>query len=191
MRKILVILVLLPFAGYGGWGGRVSLGFVTMNYANDYLQMLAERLGAEALPLRMAWGISAGGQLLPWLGLRGTFLSSEGGLSGREKASLSAMALGLEGTFRLKTFIGAYLEAGVGAFWAWTRGLWEGMGPGFGLEIGAAWPTVKIGPLSLEIGLSWRWLSIPRLFGGREEISLRGLPALDFSGLWGGFSLLF
>lgn len=191
MRKLLMFLVLLSCVGYAAWEGRLSLGFVGMDYANSYLGMLAERLGAEALPLRMAWGVSSGAHFLPWLGIRGTILSSEGGLTGREKAILSAMALGLEGVVRIGVPLGAFLEAGLGVFWAWTKGLWEGMGPGLGLEIGASWPIVRIGPVSLEIGLSGRWLPIPRLFGGREEISSHDHPALDFSGFYGGFCVLF
>jgi len=192
MRKLFAFLVLfLPCVGYGAWEGGVGLGLVRMDYANDYLQMLAERLNLEVLPLRMAWEVNLGAQFFPWLGIRGTLLSSEGGLSGRERASLSATAFGVEGAFCIGTPWGAALEAGVGAFWAWAKGLWEGMGPGFGLEIGVAWPTLEVGPLSLEIWLSWRWLPIPKLFGAREEISSRNHPALDFSGLYGGFSLLF
>ena len=195
MKKIILMVVVLGIAQPGwawGFSGGFNLGLVTMDFLNGQLQDLADREGASLSPLRVRYGLEGAFWPWRWLGFGLEWLSSSGGVYGREAYPLSASGLGLSLLlgWDLEIMGLAFpMQGGIGVYWFSVIGFLEGWSLGFGGEVSVGLTLLRFAGFEAVVEVGGRIVRGSVLQTPRGVLAPRDKPALDFSGLFLGLKV--
>ncbi len=181
--------IFLPLSALGiGFTGGGGVSWVTMDFLNMTVQALGEREGVPYSPLRLGWEVEGGVWLSPYVGAEVFWVSSSGGISGRDAMGLSASAVGVEIQLQVPArTLGVPLDvtAGIGldGCWASAAGMVVGQGFGWGGTVRVGFPVFRIAGISADGQVFARYLPVGTIRDGERVVDTGGLAALDFSGL--------
>ena len=195
MKRFVLLLVVVGIVQYAwAWGlsGGLSFGLVTMDFLNARLQDLANREGSSVSPLRLGLELEAGFWPWRWLGFGLEWLSSSGGVYGREEYPLSAQGLSLALFLGWNLEIAGFsfpIQGGIGPYWFSVTGFLEGWSLGLGGEVSVGLVFLRVAGLEALVETGGRIVRGSVLQTPRSALAPQDMPALDFSGLFFGFKI--